>query len=257
MQLENIEDKVIDINNNDESLNEINQDNIFNLWEPLESPVDDDYEFEKHGTLFNICSDLLYLIAYPIVFLLNKILFNFKIVNKEKLDNLKGAKITVSNHINALDCTMIGLLNFHKKIYFTSLESNFKIPIVKQLIMLLNALPIPKNNKYTGKFIKSIDNILKSGKTVHFYPEGFLNPYDKNIRPFKKGAFKFAARNNVPIVPCVFTYTNPTGFRKYIKKKPFITLTVLDPVYPNINLPKWECIEDLKSRVFEKMENFE
>ena len=78
MQLENVEDKVIDINNNDESLNEINQDNIFNLWEPLESPVYDDYEFEKHGTLFNICSDLLYLIAYPIVFLLNKVLL-FKI----------------------------------------------------------------------------------------------------------------------------------------------------------------------------------
>ena len=264
MQLKNVKDNIEDIdaninigfNDSDESLNIIDPDNIFNLWEPLDSPVDEDYEFEQHGILFNICSDLLYLIAYPIVFLLNKILFDFKIINKEKLDNLEGSKITVSNHINALDCTMIGLLNFPKKNYFTSLESNFEIPIVKQLIMLLNALPIPKNRKYMDKFIQSIDNILKSGGTVHFYPEGALNPYDKTIRPFKKGAFRFAVNNHVPVVPCVFTYAELTGFRKYIKKKPFIRMVVLDPVYPNMNLPTGEAIEDLKNRVFKKMENF-
>lgn len=263
MQLENVTDNTEDIdadinisfNDNNDSLNMIDTDNIFNLWEPLNSPVNENYKFERHGILFNICSDLLYLIAYPIVFCLNKILFDFKIVNKEKLDNVKGAKITVSNHINALDCTMIGLLNFPKKNYFISLESNFKIPIVKQLIMLLNALPIPKNTNYLDKFIHSIDNILKSKKTVHFYPEGSLNPYDKHLRPFKKGAFRFAVKNNVPIVPCVFTYSEPTGFRKYIKKKPFIRLVVLDPIYPNMNMPKGECIEDLKNKVFKKMEN--
>ena len=60
----------------------------------------------------------------------------------------------------------------------------------------------------------------------------------------------------MPVVPCVFTYAELTGFRKYIKKKPFIRMVVLDPVYPNMNLPTGEAIEDLKNRVFKKMENF-
>lgn len=236
-----------------ESQSEIDKENIYHLWEPLDSPINDDYEFANHSIVFYLFSNLLYIIAYPILFLLNKIVFNFRIVGKENLDCIKTGKITIANHINPLDCTMMGITNFPNKVYFTSLENNFKIPVIKQIITLLNAIPIPRNKKYFPKFIAYVDNLLQRGKTVHFYPEGYLHPYCKDLRPFKRGAFNFAVRNQVPIIPCVFKYVKVTGFRRFVKKKPFIYLKILKPIYPDTSLPKEFQIQDLKNRVFNAM----
>ena len=40
--------------------------------------------------------------------------------------------------------------------------------------------------------------------------------------------------------------------RRFIKKKPFITLTILEPEYP-INEVSKESIKELKNRVYKKM----
>ena len=133
------------------------------------------------------------------------------------------------------------------------MESNFKIPIVRELITLLNAIPIPKDFKYKKYFVQAIDELLSSGKTVHFYPEGSLWPYYDKIRNFKDGAFDLAVRNNVPIVPFVFRFTEPTGIRKKIKKKPFVNLTIFPPQYPDKSLSKADAIHELKNRVHELM----
>lgn len=57
-----------------------------------------------------------------------------------------------------------------RKLY-TSLESNFKIPIVRRIIKLLNTVPIPNDIKYTKNFMNSIDELLQNNKTIHFYPK--------------------------------------------------------------------------------------
>ena len=150
---------------------------------------------------------------------------------------------------------MVGLGNFPNKTFYTSLETNFKIPVVRRIIKLLNAIPIPRDIKYTKKFMESIDTLLQNKKTIHFYPEGSLWPYHDKIRHFKNGAFDFAVRNNVPIVPMVFKYIKPNYISNLIKSKPDIKLVILEPVYPNKLLPKKERIIDLKNRVYNIMVN--
>jgi len=226
---------------------------LLHLWEPLEFEIDEDYKFINNGFLFSIFSNLLYLIAYPILTIFNKLVFGFKVVGKENYKKVKGSKITVSNHVHAMDCTMIGTMTIPCKTYFTSLASNFKIPIVNTLIRLLNTIPIPTEISKKQDFKNAINTLLKDGKSIHFYPEGSLWPYYTKIRKFKRGAFHFAVDNNVPIVPCVFKFYEPTSLLKYFKKKPCISLNILEPIYPNTTLKNSDAVYELESRVREAM----
>lgn len=181
--------------------------------------------------IFLIFSNLLYYgVAFPILFLVTKIVYNLKIEGKENIRNLKGGAITISNHVLVLDCAMVGLACGRRKVCYTAQEESFRIPFVGKLIQLLNAIPISKELKKKKEFIKEVDSRLQKGGIVHFYPEGSLVPYDKNIRNLKNGAFDLAIKNQVPIVPMLFTFREPKGIRKYFKRKQDVTLTILEPI---------------------------
>ena len=70
-----------------ERLEEIADENehIIDLWEPLEFNIDSSYEYVPKDTIFNMFSDVLYyLIAYPILKVLTKIVYDLKIEGREK-----------------------------------------------------------------------------------------------------------------------------------------------------------------------------
>ncbi len=205
-----------------------------------------------HSIIYKILSSLLYVIAYPILFLLTKLWHGLEIEGRENLDKLGDEYITVANHINMIDCAMIALSIFPRIPYFLTLQSNLEIPVIKYIVMLLRGIPIPRNKSGKEKMVNTIDGLLKKGEIVGIYPEGHLIPYYDGIREFKNGAFNFAVRNQVPILPIVFTYREPEGIMRLIKRKPFITLTILEPEYPKPEINK-ENVQELKDRVYKKM----
>ena len=239
-----------------EELEDIQDENehIIDLWEPLEFNIDENYEYVPKSKVFSLLSNGLYYgIAFPILKVLMKIVYDFKIEGKENIRNLKEGVVTVSNHVLFLDCAMVGLAYGFKKVYFTTLEGSFKIPFVRKLIKLLRAIPIPESIKNKGNFIKVVDNILREENSIHVYPEAAMFPYFDKIRHFKNGAFDFAVRNNKPIVPMVFTFREPKGIRKILKKKKDVTLTVLEPIRPSEGENTKQRIEDLKNQVYNEM----
>lgn len=242
-----IDDVVIEDENSD----------IIHLWEPLEFAINEKYEYVPSGILFSIFSNLLYyVIAFPILKIVTKVVYDLKIEGKENIRNLKDGAVSVSNHVLVLDCAMIGLACGFKKIYYTTREESFKIPVVRKLIKLLRAIPIPKKVSNKKNFIKAINNLLQKGKVVHFYPEAALWTYYERIRNFKDGAFEFAINNKVPVVPIVFKFREPKGIRKILKKKKDVTLVVLEPIlYNKEDNNKKQSIENLKQEVHKKMEN--
>lgn len=147
-----------------------------------------------------------------------------------------------------------GLALDEKKVYYTTLESSFKIPFVRRLIKLLRAIPIPTEAKNKPYFIEALDNALQEGNIIHFYPEASLWTYYHKLRKFKTGAFHFAVRNQVPIVPMVITFRRPQGLRRILKRKSDVTLTILKPVNPQKGEDIRQEIEDLQKEVYEKME---
>ncbi len=245
MQLENIDKK--------EEENIPEDSHVLHFWQPCKFEIDDNFTFVNDNFIFNTCSNMLYVIAYPILLFITKFFFGFKIEGKENVENITTGKVTVSNHVHPLDCTMVGLANVPQKTFYTSLETNFKIPIVRKIIKLLNTVPIPQNIKYTKAFMDSIDKLLQNNKTVHFYPEGSLWPHYDKIRHFKNGAFDFAVRNNVPVVPMVIKFNKTKKISNLIKTRTTITLVIQKPIYPNRLLGKKDAILDLKERVRNSM----
>lgn len=225
---------------------------IFHMWEPLNFELTDDYEYIVNDPIFNFFSDLIFYIITPILWIFNKVMFGFEIEGIEKLRKISGGKITISNHIHPMDCTMNGIINFPERTYFPTLATNFKIPFIRHLIRILYAIPIPKKLKQKEEFFNQINEALLSGKTVHMYPEAALWPYYEKIRPFKKGAFKMAVTANCPIVPILYKFEEPTGIFALYKKKKCIHAQILEPVYPNQDLELNDRVDDLLQRVLEE-----
>lgn len=248
---EALEEEVQDIYNENEHI--IDMEN----WESLEFEIDEDYEYVPKSKIFEKLSNMLYYgLAVPVLYVVTKAIYDLKIEGKENIQNLEKGAVSVSNHVLFLDCAMVGLAMEDKRIYYTTLEDSFKIPVVRKLIKLLRAIPIPKENKNKVNFMKAVDEILQNENIVHFYPEAALWPYYWNIRNFKNGAFRFAIKNDVPIVPMVFTFRRPSAIRRTFKKKPDVTLTILKPIkYNKHNEDIKAGINDLKNEVYEAMKN--
>ena len=239
---------------NEELVQDENED-IIHLYEPLEFNIDENYQYINDGKIFSFFSNLLYYgIAFPILTILNKIVYDLKIEGKENIKNLQSGAISVSNHVLILDCTMIGLAFGLKKVYFTTREGSFKIPFIRKLIKLLRAIPIPTEIKNRECFTNQLNQALQEGKIIHFYPEQALWPYCDRLRNFKNGAFNFAISNKVPVVPIVITFRKPSGIRKLFKKKDDVTVKILKPIKCIDEENKKESIEKLKEQVRQAME---
>lgn len=223
-------------------------------WQTRKFNIDSNYEYIKKGKIFNILSNLIYYgIAYPILKIVTKLIYDFKIEGRENLKNVQEGAISISNHVLVLDCAMIGIAFGKKKIYYTTQEESFMIPFVRKLIKFLRAIPIPKKIENKKNFIKEINSAIKQGKTIHFYPEATLKPYCTKIRNFKSGAFNLAIKNNTSIVPMVFIFRNPEGIRKIFKTKKDVTLKILKPIKCDTTY-KIEEVEQLKKYVKNEME---
>ena len=216
-------------------------------WEPLKFEINDNYKYVSKNIIFNFFSNVLCFIVAIILSIFDRLLYGYKVINKKNIVKNSGF-VSISNHIHWMDCTFVGLMNYPHRIYFPTLASNFKIPVIRHIIKLLYAIPIPKTNNQKEIFYNTINDLLKEGKIVHMYPEGSLWPYYDKVRNFKYGAFKMAAEANVPIQPIIFKYEN-----KWYKRKPAIVCEVLEPIYPNNKLKYKERIRDLRNRSLREM----
>lgn len=174
-------------------------------------------------------------IALTLLPLYNRIMFGLTVSGEKNLADVSGGMVTICNHVHTLDCTMVAGVCRQHRMYFPTLDENLKMPFVGHLVDDLGGIPIPgKLSEFRG-FMERIEATLSQGDAVHLFPEGSLEPYCPILRPFQKGAFTFAYDAEVPLVPMVLTYRSVNGVRSLLRKKPFLHLEILKPVYPDIN----------------------
>lgn len=204
------------------------------MWHPLHFTTELGYDYLQTGfwkTFFH------YLALYPalgILRVLDTLLFGLHIHGIKRYKKLKNTGVvSVCNHVHYMDCTMIALALFRKRMYFMTLEENFRIPVVKQIIHVLGAVPQSNHPHRTKELFSQLEKALKNGAAVQIYPERVLRPYyNLGIRKMQRGAFKMAVDANVPVLPMVITYREPKGLYRLFKKKPCMDLTILEPIYP-------------------------
>ena len=123
-----------------------------------------------------------------------------------------------------------------------------------------NTLPLSSNTETMKKFLSAVTTLLKDNNKLLIYPEQAMWWNYKKPRPLKTGAFKLAATNNVPILPCFITMEDskdeaPDG--SYIQEH---TINFLNPIYPSPNKTPKENAKEMKEKNYsawvETYENF-
>ena len=196
--------------------------------------IDENYKFIKKSFLFSIFSLFAYLLAELIFFPITWIIYGLRVKGRKNLKKIKNA-VFISNHVLTLDFLAINThVLFRKRPYILANHRPFHMPFVRRLVRLLRAVPLPNSATTSRKFIREVDQAVQNGSSLLIFPEGSMWNYYNKVRPFMPGAFRFSAKNNVPIVPIVLTYRKPNWFYKLFgRKKPLITINILDALYPN------------------------
>lgn len=133
----------------------------------------------------------------------------------EHINNLSTGAIFTCNHFNPFDVFAVETIFFsttqkRKKLFKVIREGNYtNFPgFYGYLFRNSNTLPLSSNAKTMKEFVKAVDKILKDEDYILIYPEKSLWWNYKKPKVLKNGAYKMAAKNNVPIVPIFITMKN-------------------------------------------------
>ncbi len=217
-------------------------------WAILSSSIDVTDPYKKVGLFFRVWYALVY---YWIAFsaaMISFFVYGFRRHGMKNLRGFNGGAVTVSNHIHNVDGAFVAASMLPKRICFTSIEGNFRLPVVRWLVKWISVVPIPTSTHRMKDFFAMTTEQLREGKRVHFYPEGSLWPYAEELRPFKKGAFRMAADAGVPVIPLVILQRRARGPLRFLRKNPLFSVMVCAPVYPDKSLSGTKQIEDMRLR---------
>lgn len=190
---------------------------------------------------------------------LNNLIKDDKLIIKEvngleNLKNITSGAILTCNHFNPFDSFAIektfreAELNKDRKLYKVIREGNYtNFPgLYGFFFRNANTLPLSSNIETMKEFMKAVDTILQRKDFILIYPEQSMWWNYKKPKPLKIGAFKLAARNNVPVVPIFITMQDSSiigedGFfvQEYI-------INIGNPIYPDEHLNEKENANNMR-----------
>lgn len=210
-----------------------------------EKKIKNDYKYIPKSFTIRLLRNLFYyLIAAPILWIFGKIKYRIKVVGKKNLKKVKGGAILIGNHSNAADGVFASVfVAFPKKNYFITNKDAVQVILGKYFTKALGALPLPDEPRGLVNLSNAVETLVKKGNYVTIYPEATIWPYYTKLRPLAPATFHYAIKSEVPVVPFAVTYRYAKG-KNYLKKKPRVNITILEPIYPDKNLSGIEAKRD-------------
>ena len=191
-------------------------------------------------------------------FLIAKKQFVIKdVVGIENLKNLDTGAVITCNHIHPFDSFAVQLMydkaGKRKKLFRVISEANYtSFPGFYGFLMRnCNTLPLSSNKGTMLKFMMAVKAILQKRHYILVYPEQSMWWNYKKPKPLKKGAFVFAADNNVPVLPCFITMEDTDVLDSEGYPVQAYTIHVEKPIYPSKNKKRNENVEILMQKNYE------
>ncbi len=154
----------------------------------------------------------------------------FRVRGRSKIRD-RVPSIIVSNHQSFLDILVLYAL--YRQYKFVSKKEVFALPIIGWLMVLNQYIPLRRGSRESiQKMMQEIKKNIERGSSIMMFPEGTRNKREKELLPFKEGAFAMALQNKVPIIPVVLYGTGrtiPKG-KLLIQRKQKIIMQIMDPV---------------------------
>ena len=173
----------------------------------------------------------------------------------ENMNALNSGAVITCNHFNAYDSFAMQIAyeasNQRKRRFYRVIrEGNYtNFPGFYGMLMR-NCYTFPRssNKEPMKKFMRSMDAVLQHGDFMLIYPEQSMWWNYRKPKPLKKGAYNFAAKNNVPVLPCFITMEDSDilgddGF--YVQE---YTIHVAPAIYPDPNKSKAQNVEQMRDK---------
>lgn len=240
----------MDISLEYEKLGKFNEDINPVDWDDC-YPVTSDFPYVQRNIFKKFTNYLKNIfVVNPFMRKQNKKVFKTKVLGRENLKGVKSAIVT-SNHFNIFDCLAIRHALKDNKIKYCVAEYNNRKGFLGNMMRAAGIMPLSPKYNVQKEFCKAVDYYLHKGKKVVFYPEQAMWYMYEKPRPFRDGAFYYAVRNNVPIVPMFTTFTGTGEYDSEGIEIKHLTVHIMPPIYPDQNLKSKENIEMMKTKNYE------
>ena len=227
---------------------------------PTKELMPDDIDYLRRKISSKIKTKLTYKVARSF---LNNIIANKQLIIKdikgiENMNALKSGAVITCNHFNAFDSFAIQVAyeqstQRKRKLYRVIREGNYtNFPGFYGMLMRnCYTFPLSSNKDTMRKFMHSMDAALKHGDFMVVYPEQSMWWNYRKPKPLKKGAYTFAAKNDVPVLPCFITMEDSDilgedGF--YVQE---YTIHIAPAIYPDPQKSRAANIQMMKDKNFE------
>jgi 1-acyl-sn-glycerol-3-phosphate acyltransferase len=158
-------------------------------------------------------------------------LWTIKVEGREKAK--KGTRyVIISNHQSLLDILVLNCLWYRFR-WISKIE-NYKVPVIGWYLRMAKYIAVDRGNKESkAEMMELASASLRKGVSIMMFPEGTRSP-DREIGPFKLGAFQLAMMTDKPILPVIVDGTGGVLPKHglLISSGHHIRIRVLDPVHP-------------------------
>lgn len=181
----------------------------------------------------------------------------------ENLQNIQTGAIITCNHFNPYDSFTIEKVfrmagqDKYRKLFKVIREGNYtNFPgLYGFFFRNCDTLPLSSNKRTMIEFVKAVDTILKRGDFILIYPEQSMWWNYRKPKPLKNGAFHFAARSNVPVIPIFITMEDSEIIGEDGFPIQEYTVNIGKPIYPDEKLNERANTEIMRDKNFDIWKN--
>ena len=213
--------------------------------------VDEHFTFIHRGIFWKTISFILYyVIAIPLVFLINRVWFGVRIKKRKNLKKCKGGLFLYGNHTHYFtDATLPAMLAFPRKAYVIAGAEAISIKGLGWLVQMLGGLALPTERSGTSAFRSAVQERCSEGSFVAIFPEAHIWPYYIGIRDFSPASFLYPVSADAPAAAFVTTYRQ----RRLKFLPPAITVYVSEPFYPDPDPDVRTARKQLRDQIYDFM----
>jgi 1-acyl-sn-glycerol-3-phosphate acyltransferase len=143
-----------------------------------------------------------------------------------------GPFIIISNHQSILDILIMNCLRYRFR-WISKIE-NYRVPILGWYMRMAKYIVVDRGNKESkAEMMEKSAESLRKGISIMMFPEGTRSP-DREIAPFKLGAFQLALMADKSILPVIVDGTGGILPKHGLifSGGNILKIRILDPVHP-------------------------
>ncbi len=216
------------------------------------------YPYLDQRARFKFMRAIYWLLVNLIVFPVTRLSHGLRIYGKKNLKKnkalLKNGAITISNHVFYWDYLCVLKAIRPHLAYFPAWKDNLEGPCGR-LIRLSGGIPVPTDSAHAMiEFNRAMEEVLESGRWLHFFPEGSMWFFYPDIRPLKKAVFTYAVRFDKPVLPITMSFRPRRGITRLFTKTPCVDLHIGEPLLPDKSISAREAAAELHTRAYHVMQ---